>query len=381
MLRHALRSIAPAATILIALQCGAVSAAPASEDTPLVVHKKNLASTPGRDTAALLLDRAEKQGQLRVIIGLDVAMGAESKITPAQKQAQLSNLRRAQAAVAGRAMIPASEIAKFETIPYLSAFVTRGQLRALLRDPLVVSIQEDVPIELQLSESVPLINADDLWKSPDAYRGSGVAIAVLDTGAEYTHRTLSGKVVAGLCRSTNNGAYRSLCPGKASSSNLTDSGKNCPPRNSSSCFHGTHVASIALGNSATLRGVARSARLISGQVFSRHKKGTLTAFFTDITSALERVYQLRTTYIIASVNMSIGTSSVYSAACDSSFPATAAIIGKLHAAGIATIIASGNGSSNSGISAPASCRALMAPIAFSAPPANTPLISPARLSS
>lgn len=353
MLRNALTSIAPAATILIILQCGAVSADPMAEDTPLVVHKNDLESTHGRETAALLLDRAEKQGQLRVIVGLDVDMVAENQLQPAQKQAQLSNLRRAQAAVAGRAMIPAGETTKFETIPYLSAFVTRGQLRALLRDPQVVSIQEDVPIELQLSESVPLINADDLWKSPGTYRGSGVAIAVLDTGAEYTHRMLSGKVVAGLCRSTNRGAYRSLCPGKATSSNLTDSGKNCPPRKSSSCFHGTHVASIALGNSATLRGVARSAQLISGQVFSRHKKGTLMAFFTDITSALERVYQLRTTYIIASVNMSIGTSSVYSAACDSSFPATAAIIGNLYAAGIATVIASGNGSSNSGISAPA----------------------------
>jgi subtilisin family serine protease len=357
MLRLTMSSAAAtAAIILLAFSGGSASAGPKTDDRPAVVHKKDLARAQGRDAAALLLDRAAKQGQLRVIVGLDVTMLPESDIPSSQKQAQLSNLRRAQAAVAGRAMIPASQITRFDTIPYLSAFVTAGQLRALLRDSKVVSIQEDVPVELQLSESVPLINAGEVWGA--GFTGSSTVVAVLDTGAEYSHRMLSAKVVAGLCRSTNRGAYRSLCPGGVTSSNLQDSGRNCSAQQSSSCFHGTHVASIALGNSASvnsaiLSGVGRSAGLISGQVFSRHKNGSLSAFFTDMNSALERVYQLRNYHPIASVNMSIGTSSLYSSACDSTYPATAAVINNLHTAGIATVIASGNGSSTSGIAAPA----------------------------
>jgi subtilisin family serine protease len=85
---------------------------------------------------------------------------------------------------------------------------------------------------------------------------------------------------------------------------------------------------------------------------SRTSDGRLVGFFSDINSALERVFRLRKTYNIASVNVSLG-GPLFGSACDESFPATSAIIGKLFKARIATVIASGNEGANGTISAPA----------------------------
>src|SRR5437762_2311685 len=72
------------------------------------------------------------------------------------QESELQGLRRAQAAVALRARIPAAQITTFETVPYMSAFVAPAQLRRLLRDPEVLSIQEDIPIRLQAYDSIAL---------------------------------------------------------------------------------------------------------------------------------------------------------------------------------------------------------------------------------
>jgi hypothetical protein len=66
---------------------------------------------------------------------------------------------------------------------------------------------------------------------------------------------------------------------------------------------------------------------------------------------LEHVYAPRSTFNIAAVNLSLGSSDVFTSPCDSS--ATKAIIDQLRAADIATVIASGNESSTVGLSAPA----------------------------
>lgn len=348
---RAVAAMAVAAGLLLSHPTAA-KAAPAAGGQPIVIHKNEFASARGKDKSALLLERARERGRVRVIIGLDTEMEFEDDITPAKQRSQSQALRNAQAAVTARAGIPAEHVERLDTIPFMSGFVTASQLERLLRDPRVTSIQEDLPIELQLQDSLRIINATKVW-SKEGYVGSGVVIAVLDSGAEYSHPMLKGKVVAGLCRSTTSTSEgtTSLCPGGVAASNDIDSGRNCTK--SAACFHGTHVSSIALGSSATLlRGVARGARLISAQVLSGTSDGRLVGFFSDINSALERVFRLRKTYNIASVNVSLG-GTLFGSACDESFPATTAIIGKLFKARIATVIASGNDGANGTISAPA----------------------------
>ncbi len=77
------------------------------------------------------------------------------------------------------------------------------------------------------------------------------------------------------------------------------------------CDHGTHVAGIIAGRQDCCR-LSRAwcctgANIIAIQVFSV-VGGQVGAWQSDIMKGLERVYALRSTYTISSVNMSFGGS-------------------------------------------------------------------------
>jgi hypothetical protein len=121
-------------------------------------------------------------------------------------------------------------------------------------------------------------------------------------------------VVSGFCRSTNDTGVESVCAGGVTASNLKASGRNCDA-SISGCDHGTHVSGIAVGKGGGLKGFAPDATLISGQIGSKFLNSgdcspspapCVRFFSTEIVSGLERVFQLRNTFSIASVNMSLG---------------------------------------------------------------------------
>ncbi|MEF9886586.1 S8 family serine peptidase [Streptomyces sp. P9-A4] len=95
----------------------------------------------------------------------------------------------------------------------------------------------------RLDRSVPQIGADRAWQS--GYDGTGVKIAVLDTGVDKTHDDLRTQVV-----------------GEKNFSASADAVDRVG--------HGTHVASIAVGTGAKsggrFKGVAPGAKVISGKV-------------------------------------------------------------------------------------------------------------------
>ena len=78
-------------------------------------------------------------------------------------------------------------------------------------------------------------------------------VAVIDSGVSKTTPMLVGKVVSEACYSSNVPAPNSssFCPGGATSSVAVGSAVNCP-LNVPGCDHGTHVASIAAGNSSSV---------------------------------------------------------------------------------------------------------------------------------
>jgi len=162
---------------------------------------------------------------------------------------------------------------------------------------------------------------------------------------------LKGKVAYEACLSTDSPPdIETLCPNGKPTMGGAGSAAPCQI---AGCNHGTHVASIAAGNSALLDGVARDARIIAIQVFSKTvADGTLGARQRDEIRALQVVYRLRTRFKIAAVNMSLG-SGRYVAACDATFPALKLAIDNLRDAGIPTIIASGNDGYAAAISFPA----------------------------
>jgi subtilisin family serine protease len=170
---------------------------------------------------------------------------------------------------------------------------------------------------------------------------------------------LSGKVVAEACFSGGGFPANTLCPNGQPEQIGLGAGINCP-NGTYGCDHGTHVAGIAAGRGASFSGVAKNANVIAVQIFSQFSDTTCSGFglpspcalsySSDQISGLDWVYSLRSTYSIAAVNMSLGSGS-YASPCDADTRKLA--IDNLRGAGIATVIAAGNGGQTNALSAPA----------------------------
>lgn len=119
-----------------------------------------------------------------------------------------------------------------------------GQFGAAALGSGVSKVWLDRKVHVTLDQSVPLVGAPQAWAA--GHDGTGVSVAILDTGIDTTHPDLAGKVVAS----------RSFVDGVDTV--VDDNG------------HGTHVASTIAGTGAAsggkYKGVAPGARLIIGKV-------------------------------------------------------------------------------------------------------------------
>lgn len=242
----------------------------------------------------------------------------------------------------------------YKYTPYMAMTVDTETLASLLSSPYTVSIEEDIFLYPMLDWSVPRIGATQLHTNN--VKGTGMTVAIIDSGVDKTHPFLNGSVLSEACYSTTdrNDMTTSLCPGGVEESTAPGSAMPCGGTYSSEdCGHGTHVAGIVAGRSGVSMspgpGVAPEANLIAIQVFSRYGS-YISAYISDVMKGLERVYELRNTYTIASVNMSLGGGQYYEN-CDT-FPLKEAI-DNLRTAGIATIVASGNNYFCGSMAAPA----------------------------
>ena len=152
---------------------------------------------------------------------------------------------------------------------------------------------EEVDFVTQDDDVMPLGHVSsttgaDLVSSPtsryisnNSLDGTGVGIAIIDSGIYSSHKSLSARVVY--------------------SQDFTGEGRVDDPYG-----HGTHVASAAAGNgslyNANYAGIAPNANLINLRVLDSHGRGSMSM----VLSALDWVYSNRTTYNIRVVNMSLG---------------------------------------------------------------------------
>lgn len=307
-----------------------------------------------------LIAMAQEKGSARVIVGLNAPFTPDGELSRTDRMDQQLGItvRQFEFLAQYRGV---RNVKQFEYIPYLACEVGAPELERMKSDPAVTGIFEDVVGRHGLAESTPIVGANTAWTS--GYTGNGQVVAVLDSGVDKNHTFLAGKVVSEACYSSNMaGSSVSVCPGAVTESTASDSGLNCAT-SVNGCTHGTHVAGIATGKSASFSGVAKDANLIAIQVFSRFDNAAncgstpvpCALYWTsDLIKGLERVKTLSLTMPnIAAVNLSLQTGQQFTGNCDASHAPTKAAIDNLRSVGIATVICAGNFSFTNALTAPA----------------------------
>jgi subtilisin family serine protease len=159
---------------------------------------------------------------------------------------------KAQAVAAARLPEPPSRV--LTVVPAVALSATSSQIEALSRQADVDRIWPDLRVHACLDMSVPLIGAPNAWR--EGYTGTGVRIAILDTGIDPEHPDFAGRI--------------------ASTADFTGEGI------ADASGHGTHVAGIAAGDGRTsggkYAGVAPGAHLYIAKVLDSQG----AAFMSDV---------------------------------------------------------------------------------------------------
>ena len=231
----------------------------------------------------------------------------------------------------------------YNNINVVSAQVTRAQMEELRRDPNVAAVERVGTIHTFLSQSVPIVNADDVWLEKvngSNITGSGTTVCVLDTGIDDGHADFSGRIVEQYCYCTaSDYGSGGCCPNNQAED--TDANDDHG--------HGTHVAGIAAA-SGGIYGVSKGANIIAIKIADN----TGTAEDSDLIKGIEWCIDNATKYNISVISLSMGGDS-YGDYCDDDVGLLAVknAIDAAIAHNISFVAATGNEGSPTHIAAPA----------------------------
>ncbi len=230
----------------------------------------------------------------------------------------------------------------FEHISAVGGFVTLEGLRQLARDYRVERIDLDLPGKMALVESTDLVHARELQAT--GITGSGVMVALLDTGVDTDHPDLVDDIVAQQCFCVGADGVTGCCPGgrtEASGAGAAEDDQG----------HGTHIAGIITsGGRVAPRGMAPDAKIVAVRVLDKTGAASSAA---QLLKAFDWV--IKTQPGVKVVNMSVFFGS-FPGACDTATSFTAAMgqaVNTLRARGTLTVAAAGNEANKGAIGAPA----------------------------
>ncbi len=284
------------------------------------------------------LNRGDKQLDVIVLLkGYQDFIPTVKADHPAQMATSQASIHSRQNSVLNK--IPASQLKikhRFKNILGFSARVDQKGIQKIASLSDVAVIEEDAKVEAHMAQGIPLMNA---LPARTSYNGSGVSIAVVDTGIDYNHPMLGG---GGFPNSKVIGGYDF---GDIDADPLDCEG------------HGTSVAGIAAGTLASgpgdyIGGVAHNAKLYALKIISGCSGG---AYESDIIAAWGWAVSHKNddpANPILVINTSFGGGK-YLSSCDGSHQSLAAAANNAVANGITLLVSSGNDGYVDGIGSPA----------------------------
>ena len=222
--------------------------------------------------------------------------------------------------------IPEFEINyEYSNFNSVSGEVDKDILKSLAGNSQVEKIYLNKKYKINLDESIPLIKADEVHEAERLnieLKGEGYSVCVIDTGVNYNHPALIGRVISGYDFVNND------------SDPVDDNG------------HGTHVSGIIASNDTTYTGVAPKAKIVA--IKACDSNGDCEG--ADILAGIDWCIGNASLYNITVISMSLGDDGEYnSGTCPSDFDNS---IDSAINNGIFVTISSGNNGHESGISSP-----------------------------
>ena len=185
------------------------------------------------DEKALLSNEVRKIRKLKGEARKDAIIETQKIISPIQDKLE-RRIQRLGGRVTGRGLF----------FNMLFADVPSSKITEIASFPVVLSVEVSQTYSPLLDVSTEAIYSDAFWNA--SHNGSGIAIAIVDTGVNASHPGISSRIV------------------DAKDFVLTDSDGNSTDDPSG---HGTHVAGIAASTDSTYKGVAFGASIINAKAY------------------------------------------------------------------------------------------------------------------
>ena len=231
---------------------------------------------------------------------------------------------------------------QYRWINGFSAWADAEAIQALMSDPEVVSIDIDRIAYASLALGAALVGATSVQSL--GVTGSGVTVAVLDTGIDTDHPDVSANLIAEACFCDDTPGPLGCCPDGSDAQIGPDAAEDDDG-------HGTQSAGVIVSNSITNQGIAPDASIVAIKVLNAAGSGS----FSDVADGLDWVIDNHLALGIKVVNLSLGDLVAYDDS--SAFPCTgsntADAIAQLKNLGVSVFVASGNGGFDDGIAFPA----------------------------
>ncbi len=236
----------------------------------------------------------------RYFVELDEDRSMVKRLSPSAIEARGSELRQAAERIGARVIHNYGKLDNRIVVE-----ISPDQTDKLKQLPGFKKFKEDARVHALLEDSAYQIKADYAWNN--AVTGEGVKVCVVDTGVDYTHQDLAGKVIAQYDFVANTGDA------------MDDMG------------HGTHVAGIIASEGAQYRGVSHDVSLMAAKVLDYTGSGYISDVILGIRWCVEQEADV--------INLSLGAG-LYSGTCD--YDDTAEAANEAVDAGVVVACAAGN---------------------------------------